>query len=56
MEQIKENGKVIAEIAKDSDEAFWIDTKEKCDQAIKAENRNIKINQAIIKLCLEHLR
>jgi hypothetical protein len=38
-------------IAEDSDEKFWTETKEKCTEAIKAEKRNIKINETLIKLC-----
>jgi len=53
MEEIKDLGVKIAE---NSDEAFWLETKNKCEEALKAEHRNIKINQAIINLCLEHLR
>ena len=42
-------------VAENTDEAFWTDTKEKCEKAIEAENRNIKINEVLIKLCEEQL-
>ena len=43
-------------IAENSDEAFWTETKEKCEEAMKAEHRNLKINDRIIKLCNEQLK
>lgn len=42
-------------VAVDKDEAFWAETKEKCEEAIGAEKRNIKINERLIKLCEEEL-
>ena len=42
-------------IAEDSDEAFWTETKEKCEKAIEAEKRNIKINEKLIELCKKEL-
>ena len=42
-------------VAENTDEAFWSDTKEKCLQAIAAEERNIKINRKLIQLCDEQL-
>jgi hypothetical protein len=43
-------------IAESSDEVFWTETKEKCQQAIAAEKRNLLINERIIKLCDEELK
>jgi hypothetical protein len=43
-------------IAENTDEKFWIETKEKCEEAIKAELRNIKINEKILELCAEQLK
>lgn len=42
-------------IAENTDERFWIETKEKCQEAIKAEHRNIKINEQILDLCNKEL-
>jgi hypothetical protein len=50
-----EDEKLGVKIAENSEEAFWTETKEKCEEAIKAEARNEKINQAILKLCQEQL-
>ena len=43
------------EIAENTDEKFWTETKEKCQETIKAEIRNIKVNNKIISLCDEEL-
>ena len=43
-------------IAEDKDEAFWIETKEKCEEAVAAEKRNMKINQRLIELCEKELK
>lgn len=42
-------------IAENSDEKFWTETKEKCEEAIAAEKRNIKINEKLIELCNSQL-
>jgi len=51
-----ENEELGLKIAENTDEAFWTDTKEKCEKAIEAEKRNIKINQRLIGLCDEELK
>lgn len=43
-------------IAENSDETFWTETREKCLNAIDAENRNLKINKKMIELCEEQLK
>jgi hypothetical protein len=43
-------------IAKNSDEAFWIETKEKCEEGINAANRNLKINAQLLELCEKELK
>ena len=50
-----EDKKLGLKIAEDSDEEFWTQTKEKCEEAIKAELRNIEINKVLIKLCEREL-
>ncbi len=42
-------------IAETSDEKFWTETKEKCQETIAAEKRNIKINEILIGLCEQEL-
>jgi len=46
----------IAEIAENTDEVFWIETKKKCVDATAAEQRNLKINETMIALCDEQLK
>lgn len=43
-------------VAKNSDEAFWTETIEKCKEAIAAEHRNLKINQKMLELCEEQIK
>jgi len=50
-----EDKELGVKIAEDSDEKFWTETKEKCEEAIKAEKRNIKINEKLIELCKKEL-
>jgi len=50
-----ENKELGVKIAKDTDESFWTDMKEKCTEAIKTEQRNIKVNEQLIKLSEEQL-
>ena len=38
-------------IAKNPEEAFWIELKEKCEKEIANNKRGIIINEEIIKLC-----
>lgn len=52
MEEIKELGIKIAE---NTDEKFFTELKEKCEEALKAEERNIKINKKMLELCEEEL-
>ena len=42
-------------IAKDTDEAFWTDTKEKIEESNKAEARNAKVREKMLELCEEEL-
>lgn len=42
-------------VSESSDETFWVETKEKCEDAIRAEERNLKINKQIIALCEQQL-
>jgi len=42
-------------VSENSDETFWLETKEKCLEAIKAENRNLMINKKMLELCEEEL-
>lgn len=51
-----EDEKLGLKIAENSDEKFWTETKEKCEEAIEAEERNLKINRTMIKLCEEELK
>ncbi len=51
-----ENEELGVKIAENTDEVFWSETKEKCEEAIKAEKRNIKINKKMIELCDEQLK
>ena len=51
-----EDKKLGIKVAENTDEKFWTETKEKCEEAIKAENRNLKINERLIKLCEEQLK
>lgn len=51
-----ENKELGIEIAENTDEKFWLETKEKCKEAISAEERNLKINKRMIELCEEQLK
>lgn len=51
-----ENKELGVKIAENQDEVFWTETKEKCQEAIKAETRNIEINKKIIELCDEQIK
>ena len=50
-----EDKKLGLKVAENSDEKFWTETKEKCEEALKVEARNIKINQKMKELCEEQL-
>jgi hypothetical protein len=50
-----ENKELGVKIAETTNESFWEDTKQKCKEAIEAEERNLKINRTMIKLCEEQL-
>lgn len=50
-----ENEELGLKIAENSDEKFWTETKEKCLEAIAAEERNLKINRKMIELCEQEL-
>ena len=43
-------------VAEDSDEKFFTELKEKCEDALKAEARNAKINKKMLELCSEELK
>ena len=43
-------------VAEDSEEKFWIETKEKCEEGIKSAKRNLKINEELLKLAKKELR
>jgi len=51
-----ENEELGLKIAENTDEAFWTETKKKCEDAIAAEERNMKINKKMIELCEEQLK
>ena len=51
-----ENEELGLKIAENSDEKFWTETKEKCEEAIETEKRNLKINKQMLKLCEEELK
>ena len=50
-----ENKELGVKIAENTDEKFWTETQEKCEEAIKSEQRNIKINEVLIELCKKQL-
>ena len=50
------NNDLGIKIAENDDEKFWIETKEKCLEAIAAEKRNLKINKKILSLCKKELK
>lgn len=50
-----ESEELKLKIAENSDEAFWTETKQKCQEAIAAEERNLKINKRMIELCEKEL-
>ena len=43
-------------IAENSDEKFWTETKEKCEEGIKSAERNILLDKKLIELCDEQLK
>lgn len=51
-----EDEKLGVKIAENSDEAFWTETKQKVQDAIAAEHRNLKINQTMLELCEQELK
>ena len=51
-----ENKELGLKISENSDESFWTETKQKCQEAIAAEERNLKINKRMIQLCEEQLK
>ncbi|MFA6190677.1 MAG: hypothetical protein WC711_04195 [Candidatus Staskawiczbacteria bacterium] len=51
-----EDEKLGLKISENADETFWTETKEKCTEAIGAEERNLKINKRMIELCNEQLK
>ena len=50
-----EDEKLGIKVAENTDESFWTETKQKCEEAIAAENRNIKINLTMLSLCEKEL-
>ena len=51
-----ENEDLGLKVAENTDEKFWTETKEKCEEALKAEARNIKINEKMLELCKQELK
>ena len=51
-----EDKKLGIKVAENTDEAFWTETKERCLEGIKAEERNLKINAKMLELCKEELK
>jgi len=51
-----ENKELGIKIAEDSNEKFWVETLEKCTEAIATEERNLKINHKILELCKQELQ
>lgn len=52
MEEVKELG---LKAAKDQEEVFWIELKEKCEKMIADCKHEIKIQEHLIKLCDSHI-
>ena len=50
------NKELGVKIAVDTDEAFWIETKEKIETSNKAEARNAKVRAKMLELCNEELK
>lgn len=46
-----EDKELGVKIAENTDEAFWTETKEKCETALKVDARNKKINEKMKELC-----
>lgn len=53
---VVENKELGLKIAENTDEKFWLETKEKCVEGIKAAERNIKLDHKLIELCDEELK
>ncbi|MFA5037805.1 MAG: hypothetical protein WC479_11605 [Candidatus Izemoplasmatales bacterium] len=51
-----EDEKLGLKIAENSDEKFWTETKEKCEEGIKSAKRNILLDEKLIELCNEQLK
>lgn len=51
-----ENKELGLKVAENTDEKFFTELKEKCEEALKAEARNIKINKKMLELCAEELK
>ncbi len=51
-----EDEKLGLKIAENSDEKFWTETKEKCEEGIKSAKRNILLDEKLIELCDEQLK
>lgn len=50
-----EDKSIGLKIAEDKDEAFWMEVKKKCENAIDMSEKDIIINKHILKLCEEKL-
>lgn len=50
-----ENKELGLKIAENSDEAFWTETLQKCQESVLANERNLKINRKMIELCKQQL-
>jgi len=51
-----EDEKLGLKIAENTDEKFWTETKEKCEEGIKSAKRNILLDEKLIELCDEQLK
>ena len=52
---MQENKELGIKVAENSDEAFWENMREQCENALKAEARNIKINEHMLLLANKEL-
>ena len=50
-----EDEKLGIKVAENTDEKFWAETKEQIETSDKAEARNAKVREVMLKLCNEEL-
>ena len=53
---MEENKELGIKVAANTDEEFWENMREQCETALKAEARNIKINEHMLKLAKDELK